>query len=255
MLLAENDYEVEIFLHAANTNKPFHNVSKRYVHFNTGEIVKKLLKHNFVVTNYQEDYVRRYEKQGYQKHMVTLCDRKDLNDTEHRLELKIINSHDGRHSLQVLFGLFRKACSNGMMVSSVANISLRHCKNHIEYATDKIIDIAENTDEIREMPVKMLERQLAVEEKALLTTKAFSLLSDTVRKGLDVRKLGIAKRWEDKGDNLWLSYNRLQEDLTKGNLLYWTNKGFRQVRNPRAIKSIKDINIKLWNCAVSFLNN
>ncbi|HDF2329245.1 TPA: DUF932 domain-containing protein [Morganella morganii] len=56
-----------------------------------------------------------------------------------------------------------------------------------------------------------------------------------------------ARRWEDKKDDLWTVYQRLQENLIKGGLSGHTNKGKRS--HTRAVTGIDGdirLNKALW---------
>ena len=63
-----------------------------------------------------------------------------------------------------------------------------------------------------------------------------------------------ARRWQDKNDDLWTTYQRLQENLLKGGLPGRTAKGKRA--HTRAVKGIDGdvkLNRALWVMAENML--
>ncbi len=58
--------------------------------------------------------VRNQGKREHTKHMIRLCHANQINGREVG-EIILLNSHDGTSSYQMLAGMFRFVCQNGMV--------------------------------------------------------------------------------------------------------------------------------------------
>lgn len=110
----------------------FVGVSNRYQHFNTLELVETLKDKGWVPFTLSATNTRVTERKGYQKHLIRFRHRDFLNTERSEVpELIIVNSHDGSCSYEVMSGLFRFACSNGLIVADelFQRYKIRHVKN------------------------------------------------------------------------------------------------------------------------------
>jgi hypothetical protein len=98
----------------------------------------------------------------------------------------------------------------------------------------------------------MMERQLTMDEKVEFVQKAAkirwnrgSLPSDDL-----LVNLLVAKRIEDEGDDLWKTFNVVQENFVRGGFEYRSQKGRKtRLRNLKNILAVNHVNTKLWELA------
>ena len=70
--------------------------------------------------------VRHDDRRDYTKHMIRLRHASQINGREAN-EIILLNSHDGTSSYQMLAGMFRFVCSNGLVCGdTVANVRVPH---------------------------------------------------------------------------------------------------------------------------------
>ncbi|WP_141040469.1 DUF932 domain-containing protein, partial [Escherichia coli] len=67
--------------------------------------------HQFMVC---QTRVRNLDKREHTKHMIRLRHAGQINGTEAK-EIILLNSHDGSSSYQMLAGVFRFVCHNGLV--------------------------------------------------------------------------------------------------------------------------------------------
>jgi hypothetical protein len=169
-------------------------------------------------------------------------------------ELLLINSHDLTSAFQLHAGLFRFVCGNGMVVADATfeKISLRHQG----LSTGEIIDASFRV--LAEMPKLaaqvdgMRAMQLtAGEQEAFASAAAIARWGDEPQ--AEARALLQTRRSEDRGDDMWNTFNRVQENLTKGGVRGTNTEGKR--RRVRGVKSVSEdtkLNKALWHLAEEF---
>lgn len=178
---------------------------------------------------------------------------------DERFRITVYNSHDGSSSFRFYTGLLRIVCSNGLTTGKSFNtFNVRH----IGYTADKVKDALYHT--LQQAP------KLAAVVDAMKSLKLNSddryHLYDKVTQGLqlnlwanDTSKLEQARRYEDRSNDLWTVFNRVQEHIIRGGLLGTSiNKdGFASPRRLKAVKSVQrqlEVNRMLWDIAESTLN-
>ena len=139
-------------------------------------------------------------------------------------EIILLNSHDGSSSYQMLPGLFRSVCQNGLICGeSFGEVRVPHKGNVVE----KVIEGAQAA-----LTYRFGEEHQPVTESQLLAPR----------------------RWQDESGDLWTTYQRIQENLIKGGLNGRNAKGGRT--HTRAIKGIDGdvkLNRALWVMAENML--
>src|SRR3546814_18445609 len=70
---------------------------------------------------------RHEDRRDYTKHMIRLRHASQINARGEANEIILLNSHDGTSSYQMLAGMFRFVCSNGLVCGdTVADVSVPH---------------------------------------------------------------------------------------------------------------------------------
>lgn len=170
-------------------------------------------------------------------------------------EVVLVNSHDGSTQFDLSAGLYRMACSNGLMVAVTGTFEGAKLR-HMGHTMDEVVAASER---VAGRTAELMER---VNEM-----KALNLNSRTIRDFLKdaidlkfgqerAKKMAIehpeallqARRAEDVGNDLWSVYNRVQENMLKGGITL----------NQRALRNITNVNegIRLnrglWEIADNF---
>lgn len=247
-----------IFADAAHASR-----STRYGYIPTIEMVRGLNNEGFVPVMAVEAKARDVTKTGYTKHMV----RFRRNDVTGRgslgsvPEVILINSHDGSTSYQLLAGMFRFVCCNGMICGEgFEDIRIRH-RAHQDLVRDVIdgaytvVDTFKLAIEQGEtMKTKLLtHNQQQAFGEAALAVKYFDEETNKVESPITPGQVISARRHEDIGTagnlgprDLWTTFNVVQENLIRGGLTGQTRDANGRTRraSTRAVNGI-DGNVKL----------
>jgi hypothetical protein len=216
-----------------------------YGFVSTKETLEVFKQHGWYVTAFKETKAKNTEDQGYQKHLIRLSHPtlSDAFGNGDRLEIVVMNSHNGDSALRLMVGIFRLVCSNGLVLNKGTASELRviHSKNFIRDLNSRLEEFAANIPKVVERINKFKTIEINAEDYRVLQqdTALYALRKvkfDSVR--LDT--LGRAKRIADTSNDAWTVGNRLQEYLIKGGIQYQiTDKyGSPQWRTTRGVSSI-----------------
>lgn len=195
--------------------------SDRYTYIPTIEILRGLAKEGFKPTFAVQAKARDADMFGHTKHMIRL--RRDFElQRPDVAEVVMVNSHGGQTSAQLFGGWFRFICQNGMVVGDkLAEVRVRHqgpvVDDIIEGAftvVDQLGAVGERVDEMKQLTLSRPE-QVALAEGA--ATVRFDLAPGDQSPVTPERFLQ-RRRYEDGGDDLWSTFNRVQENTMRGGL-------------------------------------
>jgi hypothetical protein len=155
--------------------------------------------------------------------------------------------NDGTSSYQMLAGMLRFVCQNGMVAGdNVADIRVPHKGNIVQNVINGAFDVLDGFDLIREQKDGMRDVTLDRDEQHAFARSALALRYDPTDADapapITEDQLLNVRRFEDRRDDLWTVFNRVQENLTKGGLHGRSRTG-RSV-STRPITGI-DQNVKL----------
>lgn len=207
---------------SALAEHPAHDVSQAYSFIPTTNALRVFERKGWVPTSCNEKHVRKAEYLGYQKHLIRLQRQGDITyfDRGLRPEIILINSHDRGSSFQVMAGLFRMACANGLIVSD--GVFMAHRIIHSGYTEGKVFQAIESVEEsipaIFSKVILFQGVQVSEEKRveyAELSAKIRWPKADKfpIDPGMLVNTY---KRREDTHEDLWTVYNRVQENLLGG---------------------------------------
>jgi hypothetical protein len=240
---------------------PMAGVSDRYTFVPTSRIVEGLQEHNWVPVEVEEQRIRNEARRGFQKHMLRFRRAEQMATLdEWNVELVLINSHDRGCAYQLHAGIYRRICSNGLVVSegSFEAIRFRHSKLETDEVVRASFRLLEFIPKVGEQVNRFRSRQLEARESLALASHAMLLRYPSVAEApVDAETLLKARRPEDEGTDLWTTMNRLQENLVQGGPSdsHRDRRGrLRSVRALRGIDSKVSLNKGLWGLAEQLAN-
>ncbi|CUI18058.1 conserved hypothetical protein (plasmid) [Candidatus Protochlamydia naegleriophila] len=221
--------------------------SERYEFISTNECLLGLKEAGFLPVMASQSRTRLKDKIGYTKHMIRLRHRSLQEAGGMVPEIILTNAHDGTSSYQLRAGIYRFICANGLIIGN--ELFCRRVR-HQGDVTQKVVASAKDLLKLVPYSLEMTNLwqliQLNDHQKI-----AYSLEAPKIKWGgeipIDPEKLLIPSRGQDEGNDVWTTFNVVQENLFKGGLRYRTSKGVK--RHTRAIKSIEEnvrVNTKLW---------
>jgi len=232
---------------AAGATMPHDQVSDRYSFVPTIEAVDLLRSVGWYPVAARQSGLRNEDREGFQKHMIRFA-QNGLATDEERVDLVLHNSHDRGCAFKLSASVWRKICGNGLMVSSeLYNFSHKHIGFDSQAFIDSAYKIADGAGEIAARVDDMKTIELAPNEKGVFAMAAHQLVYDVPETApIKPEKLLSERRYDDKGNDLWTTFNVLQENILKGGIS-GTKKGangrIRHVRT-RPVKAI-DRDVKL----------
>lgn len=235
--------------------------SLRYTYIPTIEVLRGLAKEGFRPYEVRQGGTKDETRRDFTKHLVRL--RRDGSAPIARgdavRELVLVNSHDGTSSYQLMAGLFRMVCSNGLVVCEPGTATL-HRVPHKGDVVHEVIEgayrVLDAGDRVEEDIRDMQSLELTSGERHAFATAALAIRYGTDEEGaveapITPAKVDQARRTDDSGSDLWRTFNRVQENLDKGEQHYRhrAEDGRVSNRTTRPVRSIDGnvgLNRALW---------
>lgn len=218
--------------------------SERYTYIPTITVVEKLREEGFLPFMACQAKCRIEGKSDFTKHMLRLRQANQINSREAN-EIILINSHDGTSSYQMLAGSFRFVCCNGMVCgNTLSDVRVPHKGNVVDNVIEGAFRVVEDFELVSGQIDGMKSLSLNEGEQMAFARSALALKYDpeTEVAPITERQILQPKRREDVTNDLWTTFNRVQENMLKGGVRGRTTNG-RNMRT-RAVTSI-DQDIKL----------
>jgi len=217
--------------------------SERYTYIPTIEVLNGLRREGFQPFMAVQSKSRIEGKSEFTKHMLRLR-REGQITAQEAFEIILINSHDGTSSYQMMAGVFRFVCQNGMVTGDTyEDVKVPHRGNIVHNVIDAAYTIVENAEPVQESIQIMKDTTLSLPESRIFAEAALSIKYDNPDDApISAHQLLTSRRREDRSTDLWSVFNRVQENVIRGGLHGRTANGKRT--RTREITSI-DNNVKL----------
>jgi hypothetical protein len=198
-------------------NNTEHLGTSKYTPIKTSDLIKTFEREGFSLVGMQEARYRKAEKESKVRHVV----RMSLDVVgDIRRDIVIMNSADGSSSLRLHMGLHRFSCANGLVVCDdvVPSASIRHSnKDPYSKIHEFVVTMKSKLEEEQDIRECMMRKIILPYEMRDFAHEAMKLREDDMSTILDSNLLNIVNRREDIGSDLFVVYNRIQENLMKGN--------------------------------------
>jgi len=240
-----NYYAPSVFAHQAHDSR-----GDKYAFIPTIDVLNALRDEGFEPFEVRQTRTRDKGKREFTKHMLRLRHPTALKTDEGHGEIILLNSHDGSSSFQLMSGFFRMVCSNGIIAGDVAaNCRVRHTGRVVDdviEASYRVVDdlqtVGSRIEAYKAVPMDRPHQEI------------FAAAALQLRYGdeapVQSSKLLALRRWEDNRDDLWTTFNRVQENMLKGGLGGRTSNGRRM--STRAVSGVTEnvkLNAALWTLA------
>jgi hypothetical protein len=173
-----------------------------------------------------------------------------LSDTAN--EIILVNSHDGTSSYQMLAGCFRFVCHNGLICGeTIEDLRIRHSGNVLDNVIEGAYRIVEEFDKVDASKELMRGIELNQRQQNAFANAALQLRYDP-QDNIPIlgHQLNLARRNDDRGDDLWRTFNRVQENIMQGGLQGFTaNGGKTTTRKVTGLSENVRLNRALWTLA------
>lgn len=252
-------------LHAAAPSifatQPWERMSEKYRFIPTVDVVNAMRDSGFQPVRAMQSRTRIEGKGDFTKHMIRFSHNDHLalsNVGEERPEVVLVNSHDGSSAYQLMAGIFRLVCANGMIVQSsdMGSLSVRHsgraedtASKVIEGSFEIIKDAPATFARIADYKAIMLSRP----QQEAFAKAAVELKGEDAAKVYNADRFLQGRRFEDyakegtRERDLWRTMNVVQENILRGGVAGRSASGRRSTS--REVKSVNEnvrINKALW---------
>lgn len=228
--------------------------SERYTCIPTITILENLQREGFQPFFACQTRVRDQSRREHTKHMLRLRRTGQISSPQVP-EIILLNSHDGSSSYQMLPGLFRAICTNGLVCGqSFGEIRVPHKGNVVEKVIEGAYEVLGVFDRVEEKRDAMQSLLLPPPAQHALANAALTYRYGEDHQPVTASQILTPRRYEDRQNDLWTTYQRLQENLLKGGLPGRTAKGKRS--HTRAVNGIDGdvkLNRALWVMAENML--
>ncbi|UXJ50113.1 DUF932 domain-containing protein [Pseudomonas citronellolis] len=228
---------------------PHESRSERYSYIPTATVLAELRQEGFEPFMVCQTRVRHDDRREFTKHMLRLRHASQINGAEAN-EIILLNSHDGTSSYQMLAGMFRFVCHNGLVCGdTVADVRVHHKGNVAEQVIEGAYEVLQGFERVQDSRDAMRAITLDADEAALFAHSALALKYDAPEKPQPITEDQVLapRRFEDRCSDLWSVFNRIQENLVKGGLAGRATNGRRQRTRPvQGIDQNVRLNRALW---------
>lgn len=264
--------------------------SEKYVYIPTKDALAALRREGFVPTEVVVGGSKDEEKLGYTKHRIRLRQADfagaDVQQQVREMarqaglyqpgrhesipkhlrvasvaipEVLLANAHDGTSAYQLSQAAYRMVCYNGLILcEAVEVLRVRHSGKVIDDVIEGTFRVIEESTRRVEQVAQWQGIELNRDERQVLAEAALiARFGEEVPADLKANPQRILepRRQADVGGNLWLAFNRAQENLVeRGGPAYVANdakgrKVHRHVRPVRGVDSNTNINRALFHLA------
>lgn len=239
--------------------EPAHSVSDKYTFIPTIDIIDGLRAEDWFPVKAQQSDARSELGENYAKHQIRFrhesLDTQLVNEGDVIPEVILFNSHNAGSSFQFSAGLFRLACSNGLVVadSVLAGGKVRHVGDVKGDVIEGVFEVLNDFPEVLDNVKELQAIDTSLEERRLLAKSAGLLRWEEGKVPVSPDQLLRTHRYGDDRSDLWTQFNVIQENILKGGQSGRASSG-RRLRT-QAIKAPDrniGINKALWELANGF---
>jgi hypothetical protein len=231
--------------------------SERYAYIPTIDVLQAMQREGFAVYSAVQSRCRSADKVEFTKHSLRLrhADMAPAVVGESIAEIVLVNSHDGSSAYQLMGGMHRFVCANGMTVPDgiCQTVRVPHTGDVRHRVTAGAFDVLDGLTRVIESRDAMRALTLTRDEEHAMARAAIPLrfdLAEGESAPVLPEQITRARRMDDRGSDLWTSFNRMQENLVRGGLRSRSATGQR--RSTRAVTGIDQdikLNRALWTLA------
>ena len=231
--------------------EPSHRMTNKYTFVPTVQILE-----NFEREGWNISSARQMGKSIYGTHEVRFRNAQLPQVGDCFLEAIVRNSHNGMSTLKVSAGLHRLVCSNGLTVpeSVSQSFAVRHSYLDFEMVKNLTEEFATKMTVIENSIGKMSSRLLTIDEQVGFVKSSAHLRwkEGKMPESIKIEDILHPLRDGDKGNDMWTTFNVVQEKFVRGGIGYRAGKRHTTMRELKHIVGTNKLNTELWELAESY---
>jgi len=195
--------------------------SDRFRVIPTASVLKALEREGFEPFKVVQCNTRDASRREFTKHMVRL---RKVGDAAFAAgstsEIVLKNANDGSSSYELMAGIYRLVCSNGMIVGDTYDsVRVKHQGDVVRGVIEGSYKVLETAHRALEVAADWKQIRMSNEAQMALAEAAhilrFDIDSDTP---IEPKQLLLPRRRDDLEPDLWTTFNRVQENCLRGGL-------------------------------------
>lgn len=223
--------------------------SDRFRPIPTIDLLRGLANEGFMPVTVKQSVTRMPDRRDFTKHMIRL--RRFDNETAYKVddtvcEIVLKNANDGSSAYELLPGLFRIRCLNGMVakLASMDALKVRHSGDVRTKVIEGTYTVLEDAKLALAAPQDWSQLRLTHEERTIFAQEAHTLrFADSegeVRTPIRPDQLLNVRRHDDAQNDLWTTFNVVQENVIRGGIIgHGRDANNRRIRRTsRAVNGI-----------------
>lgn len=228
------------------------NVSSRYKHIQTSDVIDALQGQGFKLVSQQGKRDSLHSEHG-----LLLVNREigflDNTFSENYATVSLFNSHNGKSAVTLVSGFFRVICNNGMITGNADQwLKIRHSEKGYNLIGSTVEQLPYRIAAFRDLIVKLQNTQLTFDEMLELAEYVKNNL-DGLRPIARADDLLTLRRIEDGKADAWSLCNVMQENAVRGGIIS-ANSG-RRLRPVNRLNSQNRLTGVVVNSVENFVNN
>jgi hypothetical protein len=197
--------------------------SQRFRPIPTIDVLRALSKEGFHAVGAKQSRSRDESKRDFTKHMIRLRRFDDVSRTKSSdsvCEIILKNANDGTSAYDLLSGMFREICLNGLIACTdkIDTVKVRHSGNAIENVIEGTYTVLSQTERVLAAPDVWSGIQLSRDAAKALAAESHMIRFEGAETPITHEQLLIPRRREDTKTDLWTVFNVIQENTIKGGL-------------------------------------
>lgn len=257
-----DDRALRSYAPSAFATAPHESRSSRYTYIPTAEVIAGLRANGFLPFSAKQGSTRDEGRREFTKHLIRFRYQGEVPELRHVgqtfPEIVLVNSHDGSSAYQIMAGLFRLVCLNGMVVADkrFGTVRVPHKGNIVHQVIEGSYTVLEESCRALDAAGTWGGVSLSRDEQHAMAEAAHVLRfgdaeGETAETPIRPDQLLVPRRHDGAGADLWRTFNRVQENAIRGGLTAWgrdANNRRRRVMT-REVKGIDQdvrLNKALW---------
>ena len=234
--------------------------SARFKPIATIDVLRMLDKEGFGVVGVQQSIAKTDDRRPFAKHMLRLREKGEVTRKvgDSVFEVLLKNANDGSAAYDLLSGLFRIQCLNSVvaMSSQMTTQRVRHSGDVGPKVIDGVFSVVKDSERALSAPAQWGQLQLAAPEREAFAKAAHAIRFPADEHGnqktnVKPEQLLITRRTDDTANDLWTTFNVVQENMIRGGLNNFGHNanGAYVRRHTREVKGIDQttaLNRALW---------
>ncbi len=199
----------------------------RFAPIPTIEVLRGLAHEGFVPVGVKQSTTRDPGKVAYTKHMIRL--RRLDGGTDYAVgdtvaEMLLKNANDGTAAYDLMAGLFRIRCKNSLVaqIGTIDSVKVRHSGDVAAKVIEGTFRVMDGAKAALAAPADWSGLRLDRDEREAFAEAAhvlrFGDADGNVDTPIQARQLLAPRRADDRADDVWTTYNVIQENAIRGGL-------------------------------------